>query len=194
MTRLEMESSLLRKSLILEKSILALSPEGRPVDLYKITGVTKNIKNENKHQLKKYVIITSRVHPGETQSSFLLNGLLKQLILNRSFRKSKNHQKILQEFIFIIIPILNPDGVYRGHYRQNIYGSNLNRSYKNPDPVEEPVIFAFTNYIKGNLILRLPNFLKIWSKRLEAYLAILIYMDISIRKIFFLLETGLLFG
>lgn len=37
-----------------------------------------------------------------------------------------------KHFVFKIIPILNPDGVYRGYYRLDTKGQNLNRYYTNP--------------------------------------------------------------
>ena len=43
-------------------------------------------------------------------------------------------------YVFKIIPILNPDGVYRGHYRSDTLGQNLNRCYDAPDAVRQPVI------------------------------------------------------
>ena len=33
-------------------------------------------------------------------------------------------------------------GVYRGHFRMDQYGQNLNRYYNNPDPVKQPSIYA----------------------------------------------------
>jgi murein tripeptide amidase MpaA len=45
-------------------------------------------------------------------------------------------------FVFLLVPMLNPDGVYHGHYRMDIYNQNLNRFYLNPDPIKQPSIFA----------------------------------------------------
>ena len=51
--------------------------------------------------------------------------------------------KILREhFVFKLIPMINPDGVYHGHYRMDIYNQNLNRYYKKPDQYKQPAIFA----------------------------------------------------
>jgi len=58
-------------------------------------------------------MLTSRVHPGETPGSHVLNGILKYLLKS----KDKRANLLLDNFVFVIIPILNPDGVYRGHYR-----------------------------------------------------------------------------
>ncbi len=41
-----------------------------------------------------------------------------------------------------MIPMLNPDAVYRGHYRVDTQGNNLNRFYKNPSFDDQPTIYA----------------------------------------------------
>jgi murein tripeptide amidase MpaA len=38
--------------------------------------------------------------------------------------------------------MLNPDGVYRGHYRSDTQGNNLNRVYINPCYKKQPTIYA----------------------------------------------------
>ena len=45
-------------------------------------------------------------------------------------------------FVFMIIPMINVDGVSNGHFRMNTFNENLNRFYNNPDPVKQPAIFA----------------------------------------------------
>ena len=61
---------------------------------------------------RKIVIITARVHPGETPSSYVCQGLIEFLV------SSHPVAKLLRENItFKIIPMLNPDGVYLGNYR-----------------------------------------------------------------------------
>jgi murein tripeptide amidase MpaA len=64
----------------------------------------------NQHLLfnhhKKAMIITARVHPGETQASFALEGMVNFIL--------SDHQKakeIRKNMIVYVVPMLNPDGV-----------------------------------------------------------------------------------
>ena len=60
---------------------------------------------------------------------------------------------LLDNFVFYLFPILNPDGVGRGHYRVDTNGINLNRCYINPSPQAHPTIYSLRsiiNYIHQN--------------------------------------------
>lgn len=90
------------------------------------------------------VFVSARVHPGETPSSFVFNGLLN-FLLNRDDPIASALRK---HYVFKMIPMLNPDGVSRGHYRMDTRGVNLNRVYLNPSPTDHPTIFAARSLIK----------------------------------------------
>uniref|UniRef100_A0A182FDX2 Peptidase M14 domain-containing protein n=1 Tax=Anopheles albimanus TaxID=7167 RepID=A0A182FDX2_ANOAL len=93
---------------------------------------------------KKIVFISSRVHPGETPASFVLNGFLSMLL----DRKSIVSQTLRRMYVFKVIPFLNPDGVYNGLYRSDTRGHNLNRVYLGPCHETQPAIYAARKLIR----------------------------------------------
>lgn len=58
---------------------------------------------------RPYVFLTARVHPGESNSSWVMKGTLEFLV------SSDPIAELLRKcFIFKIVPMLNPDGVIHG--------------------------------------------------------------------------------
>ena len=113
------------QSLMKEKTIqrhLFKKPNNRP---YKFTN-------------KKYIVISARVHPGESPSSYILQGCIDFALNNLTF---------LDNFVLVVIPMLNPDGVFRGYYRLDTNGKNLNRVYHSSYFVKYPAIFALKRLI-----------------------------------------------
>ncbi|XP_008409828.1 cytosolic carboxypeptidase 2 isoform X2 [Poecilia reticulata] len=74
---------------------------------------------------KKAVVVTARVHPGETNGSWMMEGFLDFLLGD-----SDDAQVLRDNFVFKVVPMLNPDGVVVGNYRCSLAGRDLNRNYK----------------------------------------------------------------
>ncbi|XP_034174138.2 cytosolic carboxypeptidase-like protein 5 isoform X1 [Osmia lignaria lignaria] len=136
------------------------SLEGRRLDLITVSSF-HNISTEREDRLsnmfsdkneerpfkfwdKKVIFISARVHPGETPSSFVFNGLLN-FIITRDDQIAINLRRL---YVFKLIPMLNPDGVAKGHYRMDTRGVNLNRVYLNPSLKDHPTIYAARNLIR----------------------------------------------
>ena len=61
--------------------------------------------------------------------------------------QSSQTKALLQNYVFKVIPCLNPDGVARGYWRFDTNGCNLNRQYEFPSLTRHPTIFAAKNSI-----------------------------------------------
>lgn len=92
---------------------------------------------------KKKVVISARVHPGETVGSWMMRGALEFLT------SQEPEARILRDnYIFKVIPMLNPDGVVNGNYRCGLAGVDLNRRWKTPSSSLHPTIYHTKRLIK----------------------------------------------
>ena len=95
---------------------------------------------------KKAIIFTARVHPGESSSSFVIQGLIEFLLSNEAKAIS-----LRKNYIFKIIPMLNPDGVIRGNFRMNSVGKDLNRMWMEENEENSPSVFYCHKMIQKTL-------------------------------------------
>ncbi len=95
---------------------------------------------------KKCILLTGRVHPGESNSSYVIQGLIENLLSNDVLI-----DKLRKNFIFKIIPMLNPDGVILGNYRCNLNGYDLNRMWIDYNVEISPSNFYVHEIIKKTI-------------------------------------------
>jgi murein tripeptide amidase MpaA len=93
---------------------------------------------------KKGIFLSARVHPGESNSSWMMKGLIDFLVSN-----APEARALREKFVFKIVPMLNVDGVINGNYRCSLCGSDLNRRYKTPSKVLHPVIYSVKRLVKA---------------------------------------------
>ena len=76
-------------------------------------------------------------------SSYIIEYIIEYLLSNSQIAK------ILREnFIFKIVPMLNPDGVILGNYRCNLSLVDLNRQWIDPIKKLHPTIYNAKQMIK----------------------------------------------
>ena len=117
----------LRASIYFLRETLAYSPEGRRIDLITISSNTGRSSDcEPSIPLlfpertgrrvcaafpsKEVLFISARVHPGEVPASHTMKGMLDFLLDPDDLRAIE----LRNRYVLKIIPMLNPDGVYRG--------------------------------------------------------------------------------
>jgi len=115
---------------------------GNPLDILYITNFNST---SNEINARQSIIFTARVHPGETSGSYVIESVINNLLNN-----SEQSNILLDKYIFKIIPMLNPDGVIHGHYRNNILGKDLNRMWQDPRDNITPTIFYLKKLISVN--------------------------------------------
>lgn len=94
-------------------------------NVYYLTVTAPSTHEDDNQKKKKAVIISARVHPGESPSSWMMKGLMDFITGDSYVAKKLRHK-----FIFKLVPMLNPDGVIVGNTRSSLTGRDLNRQYR----------------------------------------------------------------
>ncbi|KAJ7329969.1 hypothetical protein JRQ81_016143 [Phrynocephalus forsythii] len=108
-----------------------------------VLTITNPLQDFQEEKRKAAVILTARVHPGETNSSWMMKGFLDYILGD-----SKSAQLLRDTYIFKVVPMLNPDGVIVGNYRCSLAGRDLNRNYKSDLKDSFPSIWYTRSMIK----------------------------------------------
>lgn len=149
-------------SIFYKRELLTSSIDGRRIDLLTITSAAgrrdyeyepllSGLFPDSKHTTdrspvfvgKEVIFISSRVHPGEVPAQHAFKGILNLLMDPLDLQA----RELRARYVFKLIPMLNPDGVYRGHFRMDQLGNNLNRYYMQNDSLLQPSIFAAKSLI-----------------------------------------------
>jgi len=109
-------------------------PEERSYDIVELV-----IKSQESTVELPNIIVVGREHPGETPASFVIEGFI-DAILN-----SPAGDRLLQSYQFIIIPLLNADGVHHGYYYHNAKGVNLARDWVEFRAAESKLFASIVN-------------------------------------------------
>ncbi|XP_041464945.1 cytosolic carboxypeptidase 1-like [Lytechinus variegatus] len=120
------------------KQSLCLSLGGNECPVLTITANPTTLDKEGVMQFRcrRYLFLSARVHPGESNSSFIMKGVLKFLMSTHP-----TAQALREIFIFKIVPMLNPDGVINGSHRCSLSGEDLNRRWLLPIKELHPTIY-----------------------------------------------------
>uniref|UniRef100_G1RXB5 Cytosolic carboxypeptidase 2 n=1 Tax=Nomascus leucogenys TaxID=61853 RepID=G1RXB5_NOMLE len=119
---------------------LCRSLAGNTVYLLTITNPSRTPQEA---AAKKAVVLSARVHPGESNGSWVMKGFLDFILSN-----APDAQLLRDIFVFKVLPMLNPDGVIVGNYRCSLAGRDLNRHYKTILKESFPCIWYTRNMIK----------------------------------------------
>ncbi|KAL6266793.1 hypothetical protein P5V15_003625 [Pogonomyrmex californicus] len=131
--------NLCSRLLYTKRETLAESIQKRNVELVTITSDL-----EDTERPRKVVVVLARVHPGESPSSFVCQGLMDFLVSAHPIAQ------VLRDYvIFKIVPMLNPDGVFLGNYRSTVMGLDLNRSWNRISEWIHPTLLATRAMLKS---------------------------------------------
>ena len=128
------------RNITFRRTSLCKTLAGNHCDLLTITEQTGSLEELQK---RSGVILTSRVHPGETNASWIMQGIIDFLT-----GASPEARALRSRYIFKVCPMMNPDGVINGNYRTSMAGVDLNRRWNRPHECYHPTIFETKELVR----------------------------------------------
>lgn len=95
-----------------ERLALGLSHDGRPIEALRIGAPDAG----------RLVVLLGRAHPPEVTGALAMEVFLQRLVEAVDAGELEGVQ-------ILAVPLLNPDGIARGHWRANLGGTDLNRDW-----------------------------------------------------------------
>lgn len=111
---------------------LMQTPAGYPIDAFRVGSKSPGTPT---------AILVARAHPGEVPASWIMRGVCDFLLIDRSPCADRCRQRLS----WVLVPMLNPDGVVAGNTRTNMSGVDLNRHHHDdsaPETVALRALFA----------------------------------------------------
>lgn len=111
-----------RSGEVVRRECLCATSGGHECDLLTVTDFSAS---EAEIAARRVVVLSARVHPGETNASWMMNGLIEAVTADTAEAVALRLAVVLR-----IVPMLNPDGTILGNYRCGMAGVDLNRQWQ----------------------------------------------------------------
>lgn len=114
-------ADLARWSAASDAPVIALgrSHDGRPIEALRL----------GRPQASRLVILIGRQHPPEVTGAIAMRAFVDALVEDMAGDRAGESEGDLADVQFLIVPLLNPDGAARGHWRANRGAVDLNRDW-----------------------------------------------------------------
>jgi hypothetical protein len=120
----------LQSKVRLSHEVLGQSTQGRPI--YKMESQAKS---------NEWLVVFGRLHPPEITGALALFPFVETLLASNTLAEN-----FREKYNLLIIPNINPDGVFMGNWRHNANGLDLNRDWINFSQDETKLIH---NYLQS---------------------------------------------
>ena len=121
----------------LQEKVVGHSHAKRPIIAY-----------ETNPAAKQFVLLLGRSHPPEVPGAMALDafiGRLAEIRRDACVYGSLKDCRFFTKYNFVLVPLLNPDGVVLGHWRHNLGSTDLNRDW---GPLAQPETRAVVDFVE----------------------------------------------